>query len=53
MEGTDGICPFCQQELPGSFREKLDEYFDETYTKQIQNLNSSIERYERDTNGFF
>ncbi|WP_337588998.1 AAA family ATPase [Sporolactobacillus inulinus] len=53
MEGTDGICPFCQQELPGSFKEKLDEYFDETYTEQIQNLNLSIEKYERDTIGFF
>nr|WP_251028378.1 AAA family ATPase [Exiguobacterium sp. s123] len=49
MEGTDGICPFCQQELPGIFKENLDEYFDETYTEQIQNLNSSIEKYERDT----
>jgi len=53
MEGTDGICPFCQQELPGSFKIKLDEYFDETYSEQIQNLNSSIEKYERDTIGFF
>ncbi|MFB0636855.1 AAA family ATPase [Bacillus rugosus] len=53
MEGTDGICPFCQQELPGSFKEELDEYFDETYTEQIQNLNLSIEKYERDTIGFF
>lgn len=53
MEGTDGICPFCQQELPGIFKENLDEYFDETYTEQIQNLNSSIEKYERDTFGFF
>ncbi|MGX9933488.1 ATP-binding protein [Virgibacillus salarius] len=53
MEGTDGICPFCQQELPGNFKEKLDEYFDETYTEQIHNLDSSIEKYERDTFGFF
>ncbi|WP_281270303.1 AAA family ATPase [Oceanobacillus arenosus] len=53
MDGTDGICPFCQQELPGSFKEKLDEYFDETFTEQIQILNSSIEKYERDTIGFF
>ncbi|NLJ17876.1 AAA family ATPase [Globicatella sulfidifaciens] len=53
MEGTDGICPFCQQELPWSFREKLDEYFDETYTEQIQNLNSSIEKYKRNTIDFF
>ncbi|AIF42189.1 AAA family ATPase [Virgibacillus sp. SK37] len=53
MEGTDGICPFCQQELPVNFKEKLDEYFDETYTEQLQSLNSSIEKYERDTIGFF
>lgn len=53
MEDTDGICPFCQQELPESFKEKLDEYFDETYTEQKQHLNSSIEKYERDTFGFF
>lgn len=53
MEGTDGICPFCQQELPVNFKEKLDEYFDETYTEQIQKLNSSIEKYERNTIVFF
>ncbi|WP_117161145.1 AAA family ATPase [Paraliobacillus sp. X-1268] len=53
IEDTNGICPFCQQELPGNFEEKLNEYFDETYTDQKQNLNSSIEKYERDTNGFF
>ncbi len=50
MEDTDGICPFCQQELPISFKEKLDEYFDVTYTEQIQNLNLSIEKYEEDNN---
>jgi wobble nucleotide-excising tRNase len=53
VEGTNGICPFCQQELPERFRGKLDEYFDETYTEQIKDLNSSIEKYERDTIGFF
>ncbi|BDG78453.1 hypothetical protein BSF_01820 [Bacillus subtilis] len=53
MEDSNGVCPFCQQELPESFKEKLDEYFDETYTEQIQNLNSSIEKYKRDTFGFF
>lgn len=49
LEGTDGICPFCQQELPEGFMEKLEEYFDETYTEQIQKLNSSIEKYKIDT----
>lgn len=53
MEDTDGLCPFCQQELPVTFREKLDEYFDETYTEQIQILNSSIKQYKSDTLSFF
>jgi wobble nucleotide-excising tRNase len=52
-EGTDSICPFCQQKLPIGFKEKLDEYFDERYTEQIQTLNSSIEKYKRDTISFF
>lgn len=52
-EERDSICPFCQQKLPIGFKEKLDEYFDETYTEQIQTLNSSIEKYKRDTISFF
>ncbi|MFS0647145.1 ATP-binding protein [Siminovitchia sp. 179-K 8D1 HS] len=51
IEYTNGICPFCQQELPVAFKEKLDEYFDESYTQQIQYLNSSIEKYKRETIG--
>ncbi|WP_245805880.1 ATP-binding protein [Bacillus alkalicellulosilyticus] len=53
MEDTDGLCPFCQQDLPVTFREKLDDYFDETYTEQIQILNSSIKQYKSDTLSFF
>ncbi|WP_018921972.1 ATP-binding protein [Salsuginibacillus kocurii] len=53
MEGTDGICPFCQQELPRDFKGKLEMYFDETYMEQIQILNSSIEDYRENTIGFF
>lgn len=53
IEDTEGICPFCQQNLPIEFKEKLDEYFDETYTEQIRSLNISIEKYERNTIDFF
>lgn len=52
LEETDDICPFCQQELPVGFEEKLNEYFDETYTEQIQNLNLAIEKYKKETVGF-
>jgi len=46
---TDGFCPFCQQKLPHDFTEKIEEYFDEKYTKQVDNLNSSIEKYITET----
>jgi wobble nucleotide-excising tRNase len=49
MNHTDGICPFCQQKLPTEFKDKLEEYFDETYTEQIQILNDSIEKYIDET----
>ena len=53
IEDKDSICPFCQQQLPVDFKEKLDEYFDETYTEQIQILNSAIEKYKKETSSFF
>lgn len=53
IEDKGSICPFFQQELPVDFKEKLDEYFDETYTEQIQILNSAIERYKKETSSFF
>lgn len=53
MEETNGICPFCQQELPNDFQGKLDEYFDETYTEQIRTLKSAIENYKNNTVEFF
>lgn len=45
MKGADGVCPFCQQDLQQEFMKKLDEYFDESYTEQIETLNTSIEKY--------
>jgi wobble nucleotide-excising tRNase len=51
-EGTDDLCPFCQQKLPMGFKEKLDEYFDDTYTEQIQTLNFFVEKYKTDTLSF-
>lgn len=39
------ICPFCQQTTPEDFKKKLEEYFDETYENQIQELNNLIKDY--------
>jgi len=41
------ICPFCQQETPDDFKQKLEEYFDETYEKQINDLDALINEYEK------
>lgn len=53
LEDTNGICPFCQQGLPTNFEDKLNEYFDQTYSEQILNLNTSIDEYKKDTSEFF
>lgn len=42
---TEGVCPFCQQSLPESFEEKLNLYFDQTYTENIQRLESVSKTY--------
>lgn len=41
------ICPFCQQKTPDDFRQKLEEYFDETYEQQINELNNLINKYNQ------
>lgn len=42
---TEGICPFCQQTFSESFEEKLNLYFDQTYTDNIQKLESISDDY--------
>ncbi len=39
------ICPFCQQATTEDFKQKLEEYFDETYEKQVKQLDEFIEKY--------
>lgn len=44
---TEGICPFCQRTLPAEFKEKLNNYFDQTYMQQIQNLTNISNNYKQ------
>lgn len=46
FEINNEFCPFCQQATPQSFKKQLDEYFDESYTQQIQSLKSAINKYD-------
>jgi len=50
------ICPFCQQKIPETFKEKFEKYFDETYENNIKELNSLINDYyatEKELDDFF
>ncbi|MEK8210383.1 AAA family ATPase [Paenibacillus sp. FSL L8-0696] len=42
---SNGICPFCQQQLPNLFEEKLNFYFDQTYEKQVNELQIAATKY--------
>lgn len=44
---TEGACPFCQQTLPDAFEEKLNNYFDQTYIQQIDNLTNISNKYKQ------
>lgn len=46
-ENKSYICPFCQQATPDDFKKKLEEYFDETYENQMQELINLIEKYKK------
>jgi len=45
FKANDHYCPFCQQTTTESFRKQLDEYFDESYTQQIQILKTASDKY--------
>jgi len=42
---SEGDCPFCQQNLPHDIDERLAEYFDETYARDIEAINRLIGDY--------
>lgn len=42
-------CPFCQQKLPENFREHLNAYFDDTYEKKLDALQSFRNAYYNET----
>ena len=52
-KNADGLCPFCQQQLPEDFNEKLSEYFNETYTEQIKELELISNQYTETFRRFF
>lgn len=46
MEHTEGVCPFCQTELSEDLSLKLNKYFDQTYSDQLEILRLFNENYQ-------
>ncbi|WP_194442796.1 AAA family ATPase [Pseudoalteromonas simplex] len=42
---SEGECPFCQQSLLTGFEEQLANYFDETFTQNIESLKATVASY--------
>lgn len=45
-KNSKGVCPFCQQKLPENFNDKLNEYFNDTYTQQLKELERVSTQYQ-------
>lgn len=45
LDHSDGICPFCQRTLEKDFRAKLEEYFDDSYTRALQEIDATKKDY--------
>ncbi|MCH4217195.1 MAG: AAA family ATPase [Megasphaera sp.] len=45
MNDSSGLCPFCQQKLPESFRNSLVEYFDESYEHDLRQVEQLADNY--------
>ena len=48
-KNNDEACPFCQQKTPKAFAESLNEYFDETFEKDMAALGGLADSYETDS----
>lgn len=46
LRASDSMCPFCQQPTPADLEARLNEYFDETFEKDMQNLHRLFLEYE-------
>lgn len=48
-EANENVCPFCQQKTEPSFADSLNEYFDETFEKDVRAIETLLTNYK--TNG--
>lgn len=48
FRANDKICPFCQQRTAESFAQSLEQYFDETFARDMKEVNGVISQYAID-----
>jgi len=48
-DADTAICPFCQQQTSVKFAQSLHDYFDETYTKNLNYLKEFLKKYKEQT----
>jgi wobble nucleotide-excising tRNase len=47
LQNDNKTCPFCQEEtITESFKNQLENYFDESFTNNIETIKSSVEKYK-------
>ena len=46
LRESNNTCPFCQQEIQKNFKVQLEAYFDETFLRDIENINKLEELYK-------
>ena len=46
--GDDNICPFCQEKIINEkFKKQLEEYFDESYERDMSRLQENLDNYQK------
>lgn len=49
LNDSDGLCPFCQQPLQESFRDQVEEYFDQTYSADLLTIDTIKNNYQNES----
>lgn len=49
LEKSNGKCPFCQRDLPENFDEKIADYFDDTYTNDMNSIQELSFQYSSES----
>jgi wobble nucleotide-excising tRNase len=47
LDEAAGQCPFCQQNTDSLFRRQLEEYFDESYARDLADIEATVELYSK------